>query len=246
VTRSSTYFGPLLALSLLLSSLYAAAAPALADDGDSEEVSEIETAENSGEDSRGSLGNTTADPDSLSRDPVVLGEVGLGVITTGNSIPADPATEPDPSRGSGAGAAETVAADLEPPCVARDGGSGSPAGDAGSLSADELAARGIGSTAATQNLLDAVVEAGAGASTSPSNDGANEAGASSQASGDGLKDTAYVPVVVAAKPVKSSSFWQDGDAESAPSTLESNTSAVLDIWREYPRGTRTKTRPAAA
>jgi len=129
-----------------------------------------------------------------------------------------------------------VAVDWEPPCVAREGGSGSPAGDAGSLSADELAARGIESPETTQNHLDAVIQAGAGASTSPSNDGADEAGASSQASGDGLKDTAYVPVVVAAKPVKSASFWQDGDAESAPSTLESNTAAVLDIWREYPPG----------
>jgi len=114
-----------------------------------------------------------------------LGEVGMGVITTGNSIPAEPATEPDPSRGSGAGAAaETVAADWEPPCVAREGGSS--AADTGSLSvaeaeaieADELAARGIESPETTQNHLDAVNQAQAGgASTSPTNDGADGAGA---------------------------------------------------------------------
>jgi len=187
-------------------------------------------------------GNTIPTRDGIT----VFGTATIDVLTPGNPIPADPATEPDPSRGTSGAAAETVAADLEPPCVAREGGSGSAAGDTGSLSADELAARGIESPAATQNHLDAVIQAGAGASTFPSNDGADEAGASSQTSGDGLLDTAYMPVVVAAKPVKSASFWQDGDAESAPSTLESNTAAVLDIWREYPRGTRTKTRPAAA
>ena len=55
---------------------------------------------------------------------VAFNEATLDVLTPGNPIPAESATEPDPSRGSGAGAAATVAADLEPPCVARDGGVG--------------------------------------------------------------------------------------------------------------------------
>jgi len=136
----------------------------------------------------------------------------------GNSILADPATEPDPSRGSGGAAAQTVADNWEPPCVACDGGSGSAAGDAGSLSADELAARGIESPEATQNHLDAVIQAGAGGDTYPTNDGSAGGGASSRASGEGLKDTAYMPVVVAAKPVKSASYWQDGSGDQSPST----------------------------
>jgi len=165
-------------------------------------------------------------------DEGLLGGVGLEVTMTGGSIPADPATEPDPSRGSGGAAAETVADDWEPPCVARDRGSGSPAGNAGSLSADDLAARGIESPETTQNHLDAVIHAGAGADTSLTNDETDKAGASSRASGEGLKDTAYMPVVVAAKPVKSASFWQDEDAEPAPSTSESGTAAVFEIWRK--------------
>ena len=111
---------------------------------------------------------------------------------------------------------------------------GSAAGDAGSLSADELAARGIESPEATQNHLDAVIQAGAGGDTSSTDDGSSGGGASSQASGEGLKGMTYMPVVVAAKPVKSASFWQDGDAESASSTLELNTAAVLDIGANTP------------
>gem|GEM_PF-1712971 len=209
-----------LALAVVLGALIVAPEYALADGHDSD--SKTSSQENGDQQTADPFGNT----DTGGHSEKVLGEATLDVLTPGNPIPpAGNATEEDLSRGSGGAAAETVAVDWEPPCVGREGGSSSA--DTGSLSVEDAEAMEAERQAEEDRVL-----AGSTFGRSDSDDGSSDDGASSQASGDGLKDTAYVPVVVAAKPVKSASFWQDGDAKSAPSTLESNTAAVFEIWRD--------------
>jgi len=195
-----------LALAVVLGALIVAPEYALADGHDSD--SKTSSQEN-GDQQTDPFGNT----DTGGHSEKVLGEATLDVLTPGNPIPpAGNATEEDLSRGSGGAAAETVAVDWQPPCVAREAGSSSA--DPGSLSVEEAEAM----EAERQAEEDRVLAGSTFGRTDnvSTDDGSSDDGASSRASGEGLKDTAYVPVVVAAKPVKSASFWQDGDAESAP------------------------------